>query len=66
MTPRKRKEALAALRWTQSGFARLLGYDEKYIRKWLAGEAEMPAADTWLERLVDWLKKNPPPRKDNR
>ena len=41
-TERLRQE-LATLAWTQSAFARRVGVDPRTVRRWLAGEREIPA-----------------------
>ena len=43
MTPTRRRECLALLRWTQRGFAAVIGWDEGTVRRWLRDGGEAPA-----------------------
>lgn len=63
MTPARFLECLAALHWSQRGFAAFVGYDDRLVRRWVAGSRPIPEdmAD-WLEDVVRWHQKNPPPR----
>jgi transcriptional regulator with XRE-family HTH domain len=63
MTPARLAHCLAALRWSQRGLAAAIGYDDRLIRRWAAGERPIPAhVAAWLERAATWHGKNPPPR----
>ena len=42
MTPTEFRRHLAALELTQGGFARLAGCTDRQVRRWAAGDAEMP------------------------
>jgi hypothetical protein len=62
MTPARFLEALAALHWTQRGFAALIGYDERLVRRWASGHRPIPREmGDWLEAAARWHEKNPPP-----
>ena len=62
MTPTRRRECLALLRWTQRGFAAAIGVDEGTVRRWLRGSGEAPQAiDAWLERRAMAMADDPPP-----
>lgn len=56
------REMLALLRWTQRGFASIIGADDRLVRRWAAGEADMPAEIlVWLETLAAVHVANPVP-----
>ena len=62
MTPTRRREYLALLRWTQRGFAAVIGWDEGTVRRWLRDGGEAPAEiDAWLERRAVAMADDPPP-----
>lgn len=62
MTPTRRRECLALLRWTQRGFAAAIGWDEGTVRRWLRGSSEAPAEiDAWLDRRAVAMADDPPP-----
>ncbi len=62
MTPDRLRECLAALDWTQRGLARLLGQDERQVRRWATGEYPVPSpVAAWLDRLAAYHAKHPPP-----
>jgi hypothetical protein len=62
MTPARFLEALAALHWSQRGFAALIGYDERLVRRWASGHRPIPGElSAWLEDAARWHEKNPPP-----
>lgn len=63
VTPASRlSTALRTLQWGPSAFGRIVGVSERSVRYWLAGEYEVPEPVLlWAERLVAWLRDNPPP-----
>jgi hypothetical protein len=62
VTPTRRRECLTLLRWTQRGFAVVIGWDEGTVRRWLRDGGEAPAEiDAWLERRASAMADNPPP-----
>ena len=62
MSPTRRRECLALLRWTQRGFAAIIGWDEGTVRRWLRDGGEAPAEiDAWLERRAVAMAGDPPP-----
>lgn len=62
MTPAEIREALAALHWTQRGFAAALGVQERQVRRWASGEYLLPPAIAeWLRQAAAWHNANPPP-----
>jgi hypothetical protein len=64
MTPTRRRECLALLRWTQRGFAAVIGCDEGTVRRWLRDSGEAPPdVDAWLERRAAAMASDPPPRR---
>ncbi len=56
MTTTDLRETLARLGLSQTGAARLLGVDARTMRRWLAGEREMPQPAI---RLLDLLEHVP-------
>lgn len=62
MTPTRRRECLAVLRWTQRNFARAVEWDEGTVRRWLrVGGDAPPEVDAWLERRAQAMAADPPP-----
>ena len=62
MTPDRIRECLAMLRWTQRGLADALGCDDRLVRRWASGDAEIPASvAAWLETLARVHAATPPP-----
>ncbi len=62
MTPARLLTCLAALHWSQRGFAKAIGYDDRLIRRWVSGERPIPRElGDWLEDAARWFEKNPPP-----
>lgn len=62
MTPTRRRECLALLRWTQRGFAAVIGWDEGTVRRWLRDGGKAPAEiDAWLERRAMAMADDLPP-----
>lgn len=62
MTPARFHEALASLRWTQRGLAAILECDDRLVRRWASGEADIPASvAAWLETLAQCHEATPPP-----
>jgi hypothetical protein len=63
MTPERFNDCLASLRWTQRGLATILECDDRLIRRWAAGQADIPASVTaWLETLAQAHDAIPPPK----
>lgn len=65
MTPKRFKECLASLRWTQRGLAACLDCDDRVIRRW-ASESDPasvpPDVAVWLEALAQVHEAIPPPQ----
>jgi len=63
MTPDRLRECLSLLRWTQRGLAEVLECDDRLVRRWASGGAEIPASvAAWLETLhACHLSAGPPP-----
>jgi DNA-binding transcriptional regulator YiaG len=53
MTPAQIREYLARLELTQAGCARLLGVDERTMRRWVLGERAMPGPAARLLAVAD-------------
>ena len=60
MTPAAFRAALAALGYTQSGFAAFARVDARTVRKWAAGDRAIPGpVEVLLEMLVKAAIKTP-------
>ncbi|WP_203413389.1 hypothetical protein [Entomobacter blattae] len=63
MPPNRFHECLSALNWTGRGLACLLNCNERLVRRWGAGDVDIPkAVATWLEALASAHEKKPPPK----
>lgn len=63
MTPARFKSCLTALHWTQRGLAAILECDDRLIRRWASGDADIPASvAAWLEALAQAHEALPPPQ----
>lgn len=63
MTPARFRECLSLLRWTQRGLADTLECDDRLVRRWASGEADIPASvAAWMETLGKVLETLPPPK----
>jgi plasmid maintenance system antidote protein VapI len=63
MTPDRLRTALASLRWTQRGLAAILECDDRIVRRWIDGQADIPASvAAWLETLAQCHEAAPPPQ----
>lgn len=62
MTPTRLREVLDALHWSQRDLADLLSCNERLVRRWAAGQADVPAAvAAWVETRLTDHQHNPPP-----
>jgi transcriptional regulator with XRE-family HTH domain len=62
MTPDRFRACLAALHWSQHGLARVLGVDEREVRRWASGAHAVPERiAVWLETLARTHEANLPP-----
>lgn len=62
MTPERFRACLPLIGWTGQGLARLLGRNEREVRRWASGaQAVPPHIGPWLERLARFHENNPPP-----
>lgn len=59
ITPRQYENAIKKLDLSQRSSAAFLGYDERQIRKWVAGEARIPHPVAMLLRLMIELQLTP-------
>ena len=63
MTPERFRACLGLLRWSQRGLADALECDDRMVRRWASGEAEVPAGIVvWLETLSKVHAELPPPK----
>jgi hypothetical protein len=63
VTPERLRACLTALRWTQRGLSVALECDDRLVRRWAAGEAEIPASvAAWIETLAKAHEALPPPQ----
>ena len=62
MTADRLRECLDLLRWSQRGLADALKCDDRIVRRWASGDAEIPASvAAWLETLGKIHAELPPP-----
>lgn len=62
MTPTQFRECLEALHWSQREFAAIIKRNDRQVRRWAAGEAEIPLdVAAWLERWAYRMQSDPPP-----
>jgi plasmid maintenance system antidote protein VapI len=62
MTPTHFRECLDVLHWSQREFAAIIGRNDRQVRRWAAGQAEIPLdVATWLERWAARMHIDPPP-----
>jgi hypothetical protein len=72
MTPDRFRECLDLLDWAgpgegnQRGLARLLGMDDRQVRRWAAGARIPDHVAEWMERVAAFHAANPPPDKPGR
>lgn len=54
MTPDRFRECLTLLRWSQRGLAEALECDDRLVRRWASGDADIPpSVAAWLAALAD-------------
>ena len=59
------RAALTTLNWSGRSLARIIGEDERKVRRWASGDYEPPdQLLVWLETLAAFHDKNPPPAKE--
>ena len=64
MTPPEFRLCLDLLAWSQRGLARLLGLDDRGVRRWASGQNEIPHdIATWLATLAACHARHPAPLK---
>ena len=62
MNPTRLREILDALHWSQRDLADLLGCNERLVRRWAAGQANVPTTvAAWIETRLAYHRHNPPP-----
>ena len=62
MTPDRLREALALLRWSQRGLAEALDCADRLVRRWTAGDSDIPiSVGAGLETLAQVHASAPPP-----
>ena len=67
MTSTDFRNALARLRWTQRGFAALLGVANNTVHRWALGQSRVPEPlAAWLTGWVVYLDDHPPPTGEHR
>ena len=64
MTPPEFRLCLEFLAWSQRSLARMLGLDDRSVRRWASGQNEIPDNIAhWLATLAAFHAKHPPPLK---
>lgn len=67
MTPTRFMECLGLLRWSKRTLAEAASLDERQVRRWTAGQADVPPAiAAWLERAARFHAANPVPPRESR
>jgi hypothetical protein len=62
MTQSEFRICLEHLAWSQRGLARLLGLDNRLVRRWASGQSEIPDNIAhWLATLAAFHAKHPCP-----
>lgn len=62
MTPTRLREVLDTLHWSQRDLAGVLMCNERLVRRWAAGNANVPPAIvSWLESRFLQHQMDPPP-----
>ncbi|MQP67095.1 nuclease [Niveispirillum sp. SYP-B3756] len=62
MTPTHFRKCLDALHWSQREFAAIINRNDRQVRRWAAGQAEIPPeVAAWLERWAGRMHSDPPP-----
>ncbi|ACI50343.1 conserved hypothetical protein [Gluconacetobacter diazotrophicus PA1 5] len=62
MTPTRLRECLVLVRWSQRGLAAALDADERLVRRWASGDADIPeAVAEWIEGLAQAHASLPAP-----
>lgn len=63
MTADRLRACLALLRWSQRGLAEALECDDRLVRRWASGDAEIPVSvAAWIETLAQSHAAAPPPK----
>ena len=64
MTPLEFRLCLDLPAWSQRGLARMLGLDDRTVRRWASGQNEIPDNIAhWLATLAAFHAKHPSPLK---
>jgi DNA-binding transcriptional regulator YiaG len=64
MTRAEFRACLEQLAWSQRDLARVLGLDDRLMRRWASGQNEIPGNIAhWLTTLATFHAKHPPPLK---
>ena len=62
MTGARLRQCLALMRWSQRELAGALGCDDRLVRRWAAGGADIPEpVAEWLEALSATHARHPAP-----
>ena len=62
MTPTAFRDAVASIGWSFRALADYLDCDDRLVRRWAAGAAEIPpAVAKWIEALARAHRAHPPP-----
>jgi ribosome-binding protein aMBF1 (putative translation factor) len=63
MTPTRFRECLGLIGWSQRGLSTRIESDERLVRRWASGDAEIPpSVAEWLETLAKIHAEFPSPK----
>jgi ribosome-binding protein aMBF1 (putative translation factor) len=64
MTPTEFRACLEQLAWSQRDLARVVSLDDRLMRRWAAGQNEIPSnIAQWLKTLATFHAEHSPPLK---
>lgn len=61
MTPERLTECRKIMGWTTEWLAHAVGRSRKQVHRWVNGAPIPDEVNDWLEALVAYYKRNPPP-----
>ncbi len=65
MTAARLAECLEQIHWSARQLARMIGVDERQIRRWLSGRGTVPGSVArWLDGLARYHEAHPAPQRE--